>query len=373
VKTIKIRGTGLIYRNPKPHVRSVHAYFPSVIIMKNGEMLASFVLGEAFEAVNLSVYIARSKDNGMSWQFEGRLRKVDTSLPVSETARITALPEGEIVALIEQFDRTGRTDEGLTNPETLGFVPTKFLLCRSRDYGRTWGKSEYVKPPITGPEFEMCSPIVVLKDGRWILPTSTWRRWDGFCPDGMKAVALFSSDNGRSWNEWSAVMDSSADKIMYWESKILEMQDGRLMAVAWAYDQSRNVDLPNQFAVSTDGGKNWSAPESTELFGQTLTPLLMPDGSILSVYRRIDRPGLWAVLSRLDGRRWTNSEQTPLWGADSGSLTSHTENMAANFNVLKFGAPCLLLQPDGAVFVAFWCYEECVSVIRWFKLEVPTA
>lgn len=28
--------TGLIYRNSKPHVRSIHAYFPSVVTMDNG-------------------------------------------------------------------------------------------------------------------------------------------------------------------------------------------------------------------------------------------------------------------------------------------------------------------------------------------------
>ena len=44
--------------------------------------------------------------------------------------------------------------------------------------------------------------------------------------------------------------------------------------------------------------------------------------------------------------------------------------MAQNFNVLKFGAPCITRLPDGIVIVAFWCYEDCVSSIRWFKLKV---
>ncbi|HDY88312.1 MAG TPA: hypothetical protein ENH82_09410, partial [bacterium] len=59
--------TGLIYRNPVPHIKSSHAYFPSVTVMANGEMLATFVLGEAFESVNLHTHIARSKDNGETW------------------------------------------------------------------------------------------------------------------------------------------------------------------------------------------------------------------------------------------------------------------------------------------------------------------
>ncbi len=59
--------SGLIYRNPKPHVTSRQAYFPSVILMNNGEMLASMAIGEAFEAVNLNTYICRSKDMGETW------------------------------------------------------------------------------------------------------------------------------------------------------------------------------------------------------------------------------------------------------------------------------------------------------------------
>ena len=32
--------------------------------------------------------------------------------------------------------------------------------------------------------------------------------------------------------------------------------------------------------------------------------------------------------------------------------------------------PARFMAGDGTVFVAFWCYEECISVIRWFKLAV---
>ena len=42
---IECLGSGLIYRHPKPHVRSVQAYFPSVVIMENGDLLATLVLG----------------------------------------------------------------------------------------------------------------------------------------------------------------------------------------------------------------------------------------------------------------------------------------------------------------------------------------
>jgi hypothetical protein len=44
--------------------------------------------------------------------------------------------------------------------------------------------------------------------------------------------------------------------------------------------------------------------------------------------------------------------------------------MVQTFNALKFGAPSAIRLADGSVFLAFWCYEANISVIRWFRFEV---
>ncbi|OPZ83154.1 MAG: BNR/Asp-box repeat protein [bacterium ADurb.Bin429] len=207
-----------------------------------------------------------------------------------------------------------------------------------------------------------------LRDGRWLLPTSTWRGWDGYCPNGTRMVAFVSHDFGHTWPEYLDIMHQPG--IIFWESKIIEFPDGRLLAVAWAYDEEAGKDLPNHYCVSHDGGLTWSPPASTGLHGQTLTPFLLDDDRILCVYRRMDVPGLWVNLSTLDGDTWTNDAAEPLWGHHAVGLTSDSADMAHNFNVLRFGAPCITRLPDGMLFVAFWCYEDCVSNIRWFKFSI---
>jgi sialidase-1 len=183
-------------------------------------------------------------------------------------------------------------------------------------------------------------------------------------------VAFLSADRGRSWPEYRDVMRDPQERVIYWESKIVELLDGRLLAVAWAYDQVAGADLPNHYALSADGGNSWSAPRSTGLRGQTPTPHVLDDGRVLTVYRRMDRPGLWANLSRLEGDRWVNEGEAAIWGAAAQGLTGDSSNMVQNFQVLRFGAPSITRLDDGAIFVAFWCYEDCVSVIRWYRLAV---
>ena len=368
--SIKVLSTGLIYRNPKPHVRSVHAYFPSAVRFSNGDMLASIVLGEAFESANLHTHLCRSRDGGDNWSFDGPLYPGTRDRITSDASRLTALSSGEVVAFMVRHDRTDHPDEGLTNPANLGFVPTELLLLRSRDGGHTWSTPKPLNPPLEGPSFELCSPITVLRDGRWVLPTSTWPGWNGACPNGIRMVALVSHDQGRTWPEYWDVMNEPSGHVYFWESKIIEMSNGRLVSVAWAYDSKAAKDLPNQYVFSDDGGKTWSRPASMGLIGQTLTPLALPDDRILCVYRRTDTPGLWANVSHFDGPRWVNDFDAPLWGANVAGLTATSDNMSQNFTALRFGAPCVCHLSDKTVFVAFWCYEECVSVIRWFKLAI---
>jgi sialidase-1 len=362
--------SGILYKNPKPHVTSVHAYFPSVVYLGDEEYLATAVLGEAFEAANIRTHLFRSTDGGNSWRCEGLLYAAPSDRLRSDAARLTKTPEGDLVAFLMRHDRTDYPGEGLTNPETLGFVPTELLLSHSTDKGKSWSSPKPIVPPLAGPSFELCSPITVLRDGRWLLPTSTWPGWEGDCPNGIRMVAFESRDGGATWPSYSDVMREVEGTVYFWESKIVELSDGRLVATAWVHDADTGMDRPNHFALSENDGASWTAPQSTKLMGQTLTPHALDNGRILSVYRRMDTPGLWATVSRLDGNQWINEAEAPIWGARARGLTGASANMSKNFGVLRFGAPCLTRIKDNSFLLTFWCYEDCVSVIRWYRLQV---
>ncbi|NLY02236.1 MAG: exo-alpha-sialidase [Rhodopirellula sp.] len=363
--------TGLVYRNPKPHVVSRHGYFPSVVALPDGTLVALYVLGQAFESTDLHVYVTRSEDGGRSWQPPARLLPPTPERLTTDAARLTALADGRLVAVVVRHDRSEHPEEGLANPQTLGFVPVEILLTWSENGGRSWSDPECVEPPMEGPAFELCAPITVLDDGRWLWPTSTWRDWHGRLPNGNRTGAMVSDDGGRSWPRWMDAMTTSGGHLIFWESKIVQLPDRRLLAVAWCYDEQARRDRPNHFSVSGNGGADWTTPASMGLSGQTMTPLVLDDGRVLCFYRRTDRPGLWANLGRLDGDRWVNLDAEPLWGHQTAAGRTVTgENMVENFHALKFGAPSALTLPDGRHMVVFWCYEDGVSVIRWYTFRI---
>jgi hypothetical protein len=366
--------TGLIYRNPKPHLRSRQASFPALALLPSGELLASFAIGSGFEAADMHTELARSDDGGRSWRLIGAVFNEHTDRPTSANVRISCMPDGELIAFGVRADRS-REDEGLTNPATQGFVETELILLRSRDDGQSWQGPQIVAPPLIGPSFELCSPVVPLQDGRWLWPTSTWKGWEGDNPNGMKAIALVSYDRGATWPEYVEVMNGSGENLIYWEQKIVDMRDGRLLAVCWTHDLAQGVDRPVHYAISNDYGRSFGPPRSTNLHGQTSTPIWLGDGKLVCVYRRTDTPGLWAQYARIDGDAWLNEAELPLWGVEQSGAANIVagENLSRSFTTLRFGLPAGLLLPDGEVFVAFWCVEECLYVIRWLRLPFSTA
>ncbi len=365
---MELKNTGIVYRNPKPHVWSRHAYFPSVVNLGGGELLCSFLMSEAFESADGRIFLARSLDHGATWQLQGRMRPEEAGA-YSEMCRLMRSRDGTLVANVFRWDRH-REGEGLANPQTLGFVETTPMLARSRDGGRTWSDAETFHPPIVGPEFELCSPIVELSDGRWLLPTATWKAWDGHNPTGMKAVAFVSRDAGRTWPEYVNVLDGVERGIIHFESKVAEMRPGLLVSIGWAYHEADARDHPNVYSISSDGGRSFGPIRQTDLSGQTATILSLGGDRLLCVYRRTDQPGLWAADVSLKNGRWRTLRQTSLWGADSLLTAGCDNNRVRQFNVLRFGAPCMVRLDSGDIFIAFWCVEDCVSVIRWFTVRM---
>jgi len=368
--SITVRETGLVYRNPMPNVWSRQAYFPSVAQLDDGLLVVTMDVGSAMEAFDVRSFAVRSADGGRTWSAPAPLPVPEAStVPHSTTGRTMRAADGSLVSLLTYFNRS-RAKHGLANPDTDGFVETDFLLTRSRDGGHTWSKPRWIQPPIDWDRFESCSPVVEAGNNRCLIPTSLWRDWNGECPPGMKAVVFCSDDGCKTWPRGSVVMDGWAQGIAHWEQKLVVLSDGRLLALCWTYDLNAHRSLRNRYALSADRGDTFSAPVEAPLDGETCTPYALDGNRILCVYRRTDKRGLWAHLARLEGDVWTPLADAPLWGTERAAYTREGESAFDQMSTLQFGYPQTVRLQDGQFFVVFWCVEQCVAGIRWFRLSV---
>src|SRR5690606_25760301 len=126
----------------------------------------------------------------------------------------------------------------------------------------------------------------------------------------------------------------------------------------------------NRYALSPDEGESFSPPLDTPLHGQTCSILGLEDNHVLAVYRRLDKPGLWAHLARIEGSRWLPVSEMLLWGRETLALASGTSSDLRNLHQLRFGFPTLIRLADRDVFCVFWGLEDGLMVIRSFRLAV---
>jgi len=369
VTRIEVLGSGLIYRNPKPYLRSVHAYWPDLSMLNSDELLCSLSLASAFESIDCRGALCRSKDGGYTWELQGYYYDHPTDRTYSSTCRVGLMPDGTLIGIGGFFDRSN-SEIGYTNPERLGFVDTyPFVVC-STDGGYSWTEPEIFETPFNKAPLEICSPVVECPDGRLLWPASIWPMFDGKCPYGMKAVALVSYDRGRAWPEYVVTMDRFNEGIVHWEQKLIRLDERRMLSMCWTYNLAKNIDLPISYTISEDAGRSFSPPKSTGIFGQTSRPIYVEDGQILTAYRGFKRPGLWANLSRLDGDDWISDLEVPLWGTGETGLIDTEGSKVEQFQRLKFGYPSILRLSQDEYLISFWAVEDCISNIRWFRLRV---
>jgi hypothetical protein len=367
---IHLHSTGLVYRNPFPNIRSLHAFFPSVLETRPGRLLVCFDRGSAMENRDVRSVWASSEDGGARWS-EPVEFPFWRNLPetVSVSSRMSRSGEGALYLLITEFHRQ-HPEEGLANPETDGFVRTEFLVSRSSDEGESWTEPVRVEPPLAWDRYETCSPLTCLDENRLLFPTAIWPNWEGERPFGMKAIAFRSKDAGRTWTDTVTVLDDGANRIASWEQKQAVLSDGRVLAVCWAHDLKTGKSLKNRYTFSEDGGETFHPWVESPLQGETCTPLSLPDNRVLFLYRRTDRRGLWAHLARFEGTEWVPLNDAPVWGTSEASYSGTSEKTFEQLSTLRFGYPQACLLSDGDIFCVFWCVEECVANIRWARLRV---
>jgi sialidase-1 len=366
---IEIVDTGIVYRNPSPHLRACQAWHPTAVRIDDQQWVVAFDRGQAVESFDYRTCLTRTMDGGKTWTAPQTMIAADSSRPSNDLVRIGRLRDGRLTGFGGRLYRDD-PEQGFVNRNNLGYVPMDLFQVVSHDCGATWTVPQWIAPPLVGPAFELCHPIVELPGGQWLAPTSTWRGWNGESPHGMQAIGLLSRDQGASWPDWLTIIDQFDRGVISWEVGLTVLADGRLLAVVWSFDEASGKSLPNRYAVTSAARMlQFSPPRENGLLGETAKLATLADGRVLCLYRRLDEPGLWAALVRIEGQRWITHIQQCVWrGAVSGMRGA--ESAADELSGLKFGFPSIMPLAQGDVVVCFWCLEDALQAIRFVRLRI---
>ena len=366
----ELAATGLVFRGAEDVNHLRNAVFPSIAQLADGTLVSTMTVGREKNSADVRCYATMSVDGGGTWSAPAKIFEPAAGRhPVSAGIRMSQARDGSLIGYVNLLDRSD-PDAPTTNRRTGGTVPREHAIIRSSD-GRSWSDLGMFEFPLDWKCFGEPSPVIAVDESRWLLPSLTRLDWEGRCPLGLKSFALISDDQGKTWPRSVDVFDMWSAKVITWEQKHVQLSDGRLMAVTWAFDSANKTDRPNHYTFSSDRGDSFATPPyESPLSGQTCTPLALEDNHILCVYRRLDEPGLWAHLARIEGTNWIPLSHECLWGRDRAALPEVADSSIQNQHNLQFGYPQLVQLLDGHIFAVFWAVEDGLSVIRWCRLQL---
>src|SRR6516225_9908351 len=89
MQPIDLAVSDVVYRNPKPYLRSLQARHPSLVVFDDGEFLLGFDLGQTDESLDYATHRSRSHDGGGAWQVEGPLLAPTAQPPTTNSLRLS--------------------------------------------------------------------------------------------------------------------------------------------------------------------------------------------------------------------------------------------------------------------------------------------
>ena len=362
----RIVDQGIISHNPK-----TRAFMPIITPLSNGSWIAAQYTASSLGAPDTEVEIYISRDEGHSWQQQPGLGPETQADSWSyRSSAITEVPDGRLVMMTNRWRFIGDT---LFDQGTGASQRSEPLLFWSEDGGITWSRPQVVSVDLPSDRYtcHAMGRLMILAPDRWMYPLQTGMPKGAARREHM-AAAVFSSDNGKTWGNFTVVARHPSDCIEYHDQNTTILPDGRLYTTFWTIDAIKQADLVNHWVVSTDLGHSWSKPQSTNLRGQVCCPIALPDGHIAVIYNyRHDPQGIHLAVNR-DHSEYDLDHEIVVFDAGGETTTGKAAiDTVLNKNLkVAFGRPNGVRLPNGDLLVSYWCTSNGVTHSRWARIAV---
>jgi sialidase-1 len=359
---MRLLETSTIYANPEPLLVSRQALFPGLLQLPDGDIVALFSIGQAFDAADMRSFVSRSSDEGRTWSLPQRLHNAVFTPDEQEAFKPMVLGDGALLATGYVFVRPDPL-QPIVDPVTFEVPELRVKVSRSRDDGRTWTVPQVVN--IEHQPLEMSGPGTQLPSGRIIVATSPFhlRR------DGHAGWIVASDDNGATWFKLSEFFSAPGGNVHAWECRLAAWGEGRVAAMWWAYDHVGENNLNNHIAFSSDGGSSFGPAVDTGVHGQSSSLTHLAGETLLTIHTHRENDAA-LIVRRVDvsGGGFRIEDELGLFA--SAAMGSTTADMKQQFGDLKFGQPTIMKLRGGGALAYCWAFENHQYVIKGFRIEL---
>ena len=336
--------------------------FPLTVQLGNDELLCAFGVGGG-ALVTGQTECARSTDGGDNWIPAGVILKKDHEQGRANFLKLTTNVKANTIYAYGAWI----TDEV---DHQFGQRPTTAVLCRSNDQGQSWSTAVDIPFPVECP-LEVSHGLLVLQSGRLLAPAAILSGKDTL---GERVYLAVSDDDGQTW-QYTIVFEDAVElngRRGFFEHKFVELAPDIVMGVCWTVTLGDYVDQQNSYVISRDGGRTFGPITSTNIQGQTMTPISLGDDRLLVLYnKRHGAQEIRMCLVSWTDQTWTVHHESTMYNTESFyERESSVESGIDEFDDFAFGYPTAIRLNDGTFLATHWCHEHGKCVIRWTRLEV---
>ena len=343
----------------------------NLLVLPNGDILCTWFAGTQEGVSDISILCSRLRKGSDVWE---PAVKLSNDPERSEQNPVLFLDPDNILWLLWTAQLAGNQD-------------TAIVRCRkSQDFGETWLDINVL---IDKPGTFIRQPIVVLKNGNWLLPifncsVKPGEKWVGNYDTSSVKI---SEDKGKTWRDVNV-----PNSLGCVHMSIAPLTNGSLIAVY----RSRWADHIYQ-SYSHDHGETWSEPKATELpnNNSSIQITALNNGDLAMVFNNMSAAGATSRRSSLYDEIEDDSGakepeiidgKSAFWGAprapmslaisknngetwsvignlDEGDGFCMTNNSQEKLN-REFSYPTITQSPDGVVHIAYTYFRQAIKYVR---------
>lgn len=319
----------------------VYACFPSLLKLGDGRLVTSFgtkIRSSHIDPTGGSRTMV-SADNGRSWKETTEKFNVQYRSAAADGRLVNAGAGGW--RYVPDSARARLQNEGRTimesTPGTIAWLNNEAWFNTSHDAGKTWVKQSIPIPDDVAGLMTFSS--IQTKKGLRLVSVYGPRKNAPAGSNNSEVYFLRSADDGKTWEfVYLTPGKMKQPSVGPNESTLIELPNGEILCML------RTSDVTNLYSsISKDGGKTWSYPENTGIWGYPPSLTILPNGAVLCIYGYRRPPmGIRACISYDNGRTWDVENE----------LVLRSDGLAAGVGDL--GYPKITQLPNGELFTIYY-------------------